>query len=154
MKYPESQRSDHVDIIHGVRVPDPYRWLEEIDSDRTREWIDAQNRITFGYLERIQAREKIRRRIMELWDYERYTAPFKRGGRYFYTKNDGLQNQNVLYRMDSLEAEPSVLLDPNGLSEDGTIALTGFHASEDGGLLAYGLSESGSDWQEWRVMKV
>jgi len=154
LKYPESQRSDHVDIIHGVRVPDPYRWLEEIDSERTREWIDAQNRITFGYLGRTQAREKIRRRIRELWDYERYTAPFKRGERYFYTKNDGLQNQNVLYWMDSLGTEPRVLLDPSRLSEDGTVALTGFHASEVGGLLAYGLSESGSDWQEWRVMEV
>ena len=154
LKYPESPRVDHVDIIHGVRVPDPYRWLEDIDSKQTRDWIKAQNKVTFDYLERIPAREKIKKRITELWDYEKYGIPFKRGGRYFFTYNDGLQNQSVLYWMESLEAEPKVLLDPNTLSEDGTVALTGTSISKDGKLLAYGLSSSGSDWQEWQIREV
>jgi len=154
IKYPESPRIDHADIIHGVRVPDPYRWLEDIDSKQTQSWIKAQNRATLAHLGKIPTRGKINRRITELWDYERYGVPFKQGGRYFYTRNDGLQNQGVLYWMESLEAEPKVLLDPNKLSEDGTVALTGYSVSEDGGLLAYGVSASGSDWQEWRIREV
>jgi prolyl oligopeptidase len=152
--YPDSPRTDHADVVHGVRVPDPYRWLEEVNSEQTQRWIEAQNGVTFEYLSQIPAREKIRQRITELWDYEKYGAPFKRGGRYFFTRNDGLQNQDVLYWMASLEAEPQVLLDPNRLSEDGTVALTGYAVSEDGRMLAYGLAASGSDWQEWRVREV
>lgn len=154
IKYPESPRTDRVDTIHGVQVPDPYRPLEEIDSEQTGRWIEVENKITFDYLGQIPVREKIRRRISELWDYEKYGIPFKRGGRYFFTRNDGLQNQSVLYWLESLEAEPQVLLDPNKLSEDGTVALTGYAVSEDGKLLAYGLSASGSDWQEWQVREV
>ncbi len=152
--YPHTRRADTVDILHGVEVPDPYRWLEEIDAEETQAWIAAQNQLTFAYLDQIPAREKIHQRITELWNYEKYTVPFKRGGRYFFTLNDGLQNQNVLYWLESLEAEPRALLDPNLLSEDGTIALTGYAVSDDGRLLAYGLSTSGSDWQEWRVREV
>jgi prolyl oligopeptidase len=154
LKYPESPRTDKVDIIHGVRVPDPYRWLEDIDSQQTQDWIEAENKVAFGYLEQIPAREKIRQRIAELWDYEKYGTPFRRGERYFIFRNDGLQNQDVLYWMESLEDEPRVLLDPNKLSEDGTVSLRDFAVSEDGKLLAYGLSASGSDWMEWQIREV
>jgi prolyl oligopeptidase len=153
-KYPPSLRSDQVDAIHGVEVSDPYRWLEEIDSDQAQEWIAAQNEVTFGFLEQIPARESINRRISELWDYEKYSVPFVRGGRYFFTRNDGLQNQSVLYWLEAIDAEPRLLLDPNLLSEDGTVALTGYEVSEDGKLLAYGLSAAGSDWQDWHVREV
>ena len=143
-----------MDVIHGVRVADPYRWLEDIDSDETRAWIEAQNDLTFTYLNSIPLKEKIRRRMEELWNYEKFDAPVKYGGRYFFTKNDGLQNQSVLYWMESLEGEPRELLDPNGLSEDGTVALMEYSVSDDGKLLAYGVSASGSDWREWRVREV
>ena len=152
--YPTSRRMDHVDVIHGFEVPDPYRWLEDIDTEETRSWIDAQNRVAFGYLEKVPARRQIRERMTTLWDFEKYGIPFKRGGRYFYTYNDGLRNQPVLLWMEGPDAEPKMLLDPNGLSEDGTIALTGYDVSEDGRLLAYGVSSAGSDWQEWRIREV
>ena len=154
LKYPETPSDDIVDLLHGVNVPDPYRWLEEVDSEATREWITAQNELTFDFLEGIPAREPIRERLTELWNYERYSVPVVRGGRIFFTRNDGLQNQSVLYWIETLDAEPKLLLDPNLLSEDGTVALTGFAASADGRLLAYGLSTAGSDWQEWRVREV
>jgi prolyl oligopeptidase len=152
--YPFSKRLDLVEDLHGVSVPDPYRWLEDIDSGATRAWIEAQNRLTIGYLESLPFREQIHRRMTELWDYEKYTAPIARGGRYFYSYNDGLKNQAVLVWMEDLDAEPQVLLDPNQFSTDGTVALTGFSVSPDGKLLAYGLSTSGSDWQEWRFREV
>jgi prolyl oligopeptidase len=154
MDYPESRRSDHVDVLHGVDVPDPYRWLEELDSEETRRWIAAQNELTDNYLDQIPARARIRERIAELWDFEKYGVPFKRGGRIFFTMNDGLQNQAVLYWQGPLDDQPRPLLDPNALSEEGTVALTGYSVSKDGRLLAYGLSASGSDWQEWRVREV
>ena len=154
LDYPETARTGTVDILHGVEVPDPYRWLEEIDSAQTQAWIADQNRLTFDYLSQIPAREQISARISELWNYEKYGTPFKRGGRYFFTRNDGLQNQGVLYWIESLEDDPKVLLDPNRLSEDGTVALTDYAVSDDGELLAYGLSTAGSDWQEWRVCEV
>jgi prolyl oligopeptidase len=152
--YPQAPRGDTVEVLHGVPIADPYRWLEEIDSADTRAWIEAQNRITSEYLGRIPARDPIRQRLTELWNYERWGVPAKRGGRYFYTRNDGLQDQSVLYWTASLDAEPWILLDPNVLSEDGTIALTDYAVSDDGRLLAYGLSTSGSDWQEWYVREV
>ena len=154
LDYPETARTGTVDILHGVEVPDPYRWLEEIDSAQTQAWIADQNRLTFDYLSQIPAREQISARISELWNYEKYGTPFKRGGRYFFTRNDGLQDQGVLYWIESLEDDPKVLLDPNRLSEDGTVALTDYAVSDDGKLLAYGLSTAGSDWQEWRVREV
>ena len=152
--YPRAHKVDQVDNYHGVEVADPYRWLEDPDSAETREWVEAQNKLTFGYLEEIPARSKIRERLTELWNYEKYGTPFKRGGRYFYSKNDGLQNQYVLYTMDALDGEPRVLLDPNTLSEDGTVALSGVAVSDDGRLMAYSLSTAGSDWQEWYVRDV
>jgi prolyl oligopeptidase len=154
LDYPQTRRSDTVDTLHGIEVPDPYRWLEDIDSEQTQAWIAEQNQLTFGYLSQIPAQEQIAARIAELWNYEKYDPPFKRGGRHFFTRNDGLQNQSVLYWIESLEDQPRVLLDPNLLSEDGTVALTSYAVSEDGKLLAYGLSTAGSDWQEWRIRVV
>lgn len=154
LTYPSSRKSDQVDNYHGTVVADPYRWLEDPDSEETKAWVAAQNEVTFGYLNEIPTREKIKQRLTKLWDYEKYGIPFKEGDRYFYFKNDGLQNQSVLYTLKSLDSEPQVLLDPNKLSEDGTVALSGLSISEDGKLLAYGLSTSGSDWQEWKVRDV
>ncbi|MGB7058717.1 MAG: prolyl oligopeptidase family serine peptidase [Geitlerinemataceae cyanobacterium] len=152
--YPETRKIDRVDEYHGVTVADPYRWLEDPDSDETKAWVDAQNRVTFGYLEQIPQRDRLKERITQLWNYEKYSTPFKEGNRYFYFKNDGLQNQSVLYVLPSLDGEPRVLLDPNTLSEDGTVALSSYAISEDGNFLAYGLSSSGSDWQEWKVRDI
>jgi prolyl oligopeptidase len=162
LAYPQSPQGNQVDTYHGISVPDPYRWLEDPDSDETRAWIEAQNQVTFDYLNAIPARDRIKQRLTELWDYEKYGIPFKGGDtpvpeavkRYFYFKNDGLQNQSVLYTLKSLDDEPRVLLDPNQLSEDGTVALSGLTISEDGNLMAYGLSASGSDWQSWHVRDV
>ncbi|MEG3893669.1 prolyl oligopeptidase family serine peptidase [Microcoleus sp. Z1_A1] len=152
--YPITRKIDQTDDYHGVKVSDPYRWLENPDSEETQAWVEAQNQVTFGYLNEIPARQKIKQRLTQLWDYEKYGIPFKEGDRYFYYKNDGLQNQSVLYTLTSLDSEPKVLIDPNTLSEDGTVALGGIAISEDGKYMAYGLSSSGSDWQEWKVRDV
>ncbi|HIK28904.1 MAG: prolyl oligopeptidase family serine peptidase [Oscillatoriaceae bacterium SKW80] len=154
LTYPESHKVEQVDDYHGIKVPDPYRWLENLESEETKAWIEAQNQVTFSFLSEIPAREQIKQRLTKLWDYEKYSIPFKEGNRYFYYKNDGLQNQSVLYTLTSLDDEPRVLLDPNLLSEDGTVALTGIAISKDGKLLAYGISKSGSDWQEWKVRDI
>ncbi len=152
--YPESLRVDQVDDYHGIKVTDPYRWLEDLDSQQTTAWVAAQNRVTSAYLAAIPERDAIRRRLTQLWNYERYGVPTRHGGRYFFARNDGLQNQNVLYVLDTLGGEPKVVLDPNTLSQDGTVALSGMSVSEDGKLVAYGLSSGGSDWQEWKVREV
>lgn len=154
LNYPDSTKSDRVDTYHGVDVPDPYRWLEDPHADQTRAWIDAQNQVTFEYLKQLPQRKTLQQRLKQLWNYERYGIPVKQGDRYFYTKNDGLQNQSVLYTLPTLDAAPTVLLDPNALSEDGTVALSGIAISENGAYLAYGLSASGSDWVEWKVREV
>ncbi|MGC9503374.1 prolyl oligopeptidase family serine peptidase [Baaleninema sp.] len=153
-EYPQTKTIEQVDTYHGTAISDPYRWLEDPDSDDSRAWIDAQNQLTFKFLENIKSRSKIKERVTQLWNYEKYGTPFKRDRRYFYFKNDGLQNQSVLYVLDDLDGEPRVLLDPNTLSEDGTVALNNYAVSEDGKLLAYALSSSGSDWQEWHVRDV
>jgi prolyl oligopeptidase len=152
--YPVSRQAEQVDDYHGTLVADPYRWLEDPNSAETRAWIEAQNQVTFGYLKEIPVRDRIQERLTQLWDYEKYGTPFKQGDRYFYFKNDGLQNQSVLYTLPSLDAKPRVLIDPNTLSEDGTIALSGLEISENGDRMAYGISISGSDWQEWKVRDV
>ncbi|XGV86975.1 MAG: prolyl oligopeptidase family serine peptidase [Limnothrix sp. BL-A-16] len=152
--YPTSRTVDQVDIYHGVSVPDPYRWLEDANATETADWIAAQNQLTFDYLAQIPARSPIYDRMLQLWDYEKLSVPWKRGDRYFYYKNDGLQNQSVLYTLDRLDGEPRVLLDPNQLSDDGTVALSGIAFTQDGSLMAYGLSTAGSDWQTWRVRQV
>jgi prolyl oligopeptidase len=152
--YPPSRKSDQADVLHGTSVADPYRWLEDLDSPETAAWVEAQNRTTFGFLESIPERARLKDRLTGLWNYERYGAPFRKGGRYFFFKNDGLQNQSVLYTLAGLDETPRVLIDPNHLSADGTVALSTLGVSEDGELLVYGTSASGSDWETWRVRKV
>jgi len=154
LNYPLTRKTNVVDDYHGVKVADPYRWLEDDNSPETKAWVQAENKVTFGYLERIPERLAIKERLTKLWNYERYGAPFKQGGRYFYSKNDGLQNQNVLYTMAALDAEPALLLDPNKLSADGTVALKSYDITEDGNLMAYALSAAGSDWEEIHVRDV
>ena len=153
-KYPAARKSDQIDNYHGVKVADPYRWLEELDSEETRAWVEAQNKLSFGFLESIPARTALKERLTKIWNYEKYGIPFKEGNRYFYTRNSGLQNQAVLYTVTSLDAQPQMILDPNTLSADGTVALSGLQVSPDGKHLAYSLSASGSDWQEWKVRDV
>jgi len=154
LQYPPARKSDVVDDYHGTRVPDPYRWLEDPDSPESRAWIEAQNRLTEAYLAAIPARTTIRDRLTKLWNYPKYGTPFRKGGRYFFFKNDGLQNQSVLYKQASLTAQPETLLDPNLLSADGTVALSTLAVTDDGRLLAYGTAASGSDWEEFRVRDV
>jgi prolyl oligopeptidase len=152
--YPVARTTNQVDYYHGVEVHDPYRWLEDENSDETKAWVEAENHVTFDWLAKVPERDAIRRRLTQLWNFERYGVPEKEGRRYFFSKNNGLQNQSVLYSMTSLDAEPALLLDPNTLSADGTVSLSGMAISHDGNLLAYGLSASGSDWQEWKVRDV
>jgi len=152
--YPKAKKVDAVDTYHGVKVPDPYRWLEDPDTPEAKAWIEAENKITFGFLESIPERDAIRERLTELWDYERFGTPSKEGDVYVFSKNDGLQNQNVIYVASSLDAQPRVLIDPNKLADDGTVALKGTEFTEDGKLMAYGTSASGSDWEEWQVRDV
>jgi prolyl oligopeptidase len=154
LAYPKAKTVDQVDDYHGVKVKDPYRWLEDADSADTKAWVEEENKLTFGYLDEIPYRGAIRDRLLKLWNYERFTQPEQEGGRYFYQHNNGLQNQNVLLVAESLHAEPRVLLDPNTLSSDGTVALTGTAITDDGKLLAYGTAASGSDWMEWHVRDV
>jgi prolyl oligopeptidase len=152
--YPPTPSIPHTDNYHGTTVSDPYRWLEDTDSPETQAWIEAQNRVTFDYLARIPARDRIRARMTELWNFPKRWSPRKRGGRYFQLRNSGLQNQHVLYVMDSPSDEGRVLLDPNTLSSDGTVAVTQWVPSDDGRRLAYSTSASGSDWQIWHVRDV
>jgi len=154
--YPETRRVDHVDVYHGTEVADPYRWLEQDvrESEEVRQWVEAQNEVTFGYLESIPEREGIRERLTGLWNFEKYSDPIKAGGRYFYEKNDGLQNQPVLYTLDSLDGDARALLDPNEWSEDGTAALSVYRVSKDGAYIAYSVAEAGSDWQTWRIKQI
>lgn len=152
--YPKAPKSNQVDNYFGTKVADPYRGLENADSPATRKWITAENELTFRYLSEIPERKKINDRLTALWNYEKYGVPFHEGGRYFFAKNAGLQNQSVLYTGTALPGQPHVLLDPNTLSKDGTIALTGLAVPDNGKLLAYGLAAAGSDWQQWKVRDI
>ncbi len=156
--YPPSPRGEVVEEYHGTKVPDPYRWLEELDSTPTREWISAQNDLTFGFLEGIPQREAIKQRLTELWNFERFGIPFKEGrgeaARYFYSHNTGLQNQNIILVAESLSAEPRVLFDPNTFSADATVALAGLSVSPDGKIAAYGTSDGGTDWKTWKFRDI
>jgi prolyl oligopeptidase len=154
LSYPVTAKVDHTDNYHGTIVADPYRWLEDANSAETHAWVEAQNQVTQAYLAQIPQRAAIRQRLTQLWNYERYGVPFHEGGRYFYSRNDGLQNQSVLYTMKSLSDQPRLLLDPNTLAADGTVALAGGEVSPDGKLLAYGIAASGSDWNEWKVRDI
>lgn len=152
--YPQTRTVDQVDEYHGTAVKDPYRWLEQLDASETRAWIDAQNQLTQQYLAQIPQRARVHARMTELWNFERYGIPTREGDRYLLQRNDGLQNQSVLYTLDRLDGEPKLLLDPNTLSADGTVALTGTEVSPNGRLLAYSVANGGSDWQEWRVRDI
>ncbi len=156
LEYPQTRQVDQIDVLHGVKVADPYRWLEADvrTSPEVAEWVAVENKLTDAYLDSIPQRETIRRRLTELWNYAQYSAPIKKGGRYYYLKNDGLQNQSVLYVTDSLDGKPRVLLDPNTWSPDGTIALTGLGLSDDGRYAAYSRSDAGSDWSTWHVLEI
>jgi len=152
--YPNTKRTDQTDIYHGTIVADPYRWLEDVDSVETLEWIKKQNEVTFPFLGQIPSRDLIRNRLTELWDFPKAYAPQKYGKQYFQMRNSGLQNQDILDKADSYDGPWQILLDPNILSEDGTVALTSWNVSMDGTKLAYATSMSGSDWLTWRVREV
>ncbi|MDP6555087.1 MAG: prolyl oligopeptidase family serine peptidase [Pirellulaceae bacterium] len=154
LTYPQTARADQVDDYHGTQVADPYRWLEDTDSPATRQWIEAQNKLTESFLSQVPQRERIRSRMTELWDYESSGLPRHRGDRYFFSRNTGLQNQSVLFVSKTLDGEPRELIDPNGWAKDGTVALADWNPSEDGKLLAYGLAADGSDWREWKIKDV
>ena len=154
VEYPNTKAVDQSDEYFGTVVNDPYRWLEDDQSEETKAWVQAQNKVTQAYLSEIPTRPKLEERLTELWNYAKYSAPFRAGDRYFFYKNDGLQNQSVLYTQASLEAEAEVFFDPNTLSEDGTVALAGMAFSKDGKYAAYMLQESGSDWRSIHVMEV
>lgn len=154
--YPETKTVQVIDEYHGTTVADPYRWLEDDvrESEEVEAWVEAQNVVTNAYLDSLPGRDRIKARLTELWDYERYSIPFSEGGKVFYSRNDGLQNQSVLYVQDSADAEARVLIDPNTWSEDGTVALGAAIPSPDGKYLAYAVQDGGSDWRTWRVMEV
>lgn len=153
VNYPETKKTSHIDNYWGEEVPDPYRWLEDDYSEETKAWVNAQNEVTFDYLSQIPFRENIRKRLEEMWNYEKIGAPFQRGDYIYYYKNDGLQNQSVLYRKKEEEGEEEVFLDPNQLSEDGTTSLAATAFTQDGKLFAYSVSVAGSDWRDIYVME-
>lgn len=150
---PPTPKSETVDDFHGTLVPDPYRWLETAEDPQVQAWTKAHNDRTRRFLDQLPALETIQKRLCELWDFPKYGLIHKAGGKYFFTRNDGLQNQSVLYRQESLEAQPTALLDPNTLSPDGSIALVQQSYSQDGNLLGYSLASSGSDWQEIHILE-
>ena len=154
--YPETAVVDHMDSYHGTEIADPYRWLEEDvrESERVKDWVEAQNAVTFGYLEDIPERDLIAERMRELWNYERFGRPGKEGDRYYYSYNNGLQNQDVIYVQDALDVEPTLLIDPNEWSEDGTVALASYFPSPDGRHVAYLVQDGGSDWRIAKVIEV
>ena len=152
-KFPEARREDVTDNYHGTTVKDPYRWLEDPDSAETKAWVTAQNKVSKTFLGKTN-RLKLIEKLTKVWNYERHGAPFKKGKRYFYSKNDGLQNQSVVFWSNSPTGKEQLLLDPNALSKDGTVALAGYTVSDNGKHIAYGVQEAGSDWTEWRVREV
>lgn len=154
LSYPQAKRIEHVDIYHGKKIEDPYRWLEDPHTKETRQWIEEENKVTRSFIDSVSIRSKINKRLKELWNYEKYATPFLEGGKLFYFKNSGLQNQDVIYVKDNENSEARVLLDPNTFSKDGTVALAGLELTRDAKKLAYGISKSGSDWQEWHVRDV
>ena len=154
--YPETRTVNQTDDFHGTEVADPYRWLEDDvrTSKEVADWVEAQNQVTFGFLKSIPQRDAIEKRLTELWNYEKISAPFKRGGRYYFTRNDGLQNQSVIWMQQTLQDEATILIDPNSWSADGTVALSGMAFSDDGSFVAYGVQDAGSDWKTWRIMEI
>src|ERR1043166_7912741 len=152
--YPVTKKVDQFDDYFGTKVADPYRWLEDETSPETKAWVDEQNKVTFGYLDKIPYREKLKERLTQLYNYPRISAPFHRGDTYFFTKNDGLQNQSVYYIQKGVNGKPEVFLEPKKFSTDGTSTLSAFSLSKDGKYLAYGMSQGGSDWVQLSVMEV
>ena len=153
-RYPVARKVEQIDDYFGTAVSDPYRWMEDVDSAELKAWVDAENELTQSYLAQIPVRATMQQRLMELINFERYTPPSRRGTRYFYSHNSGLQNQNVLYWQEGLDGEPKVLLDPNTFSEDGTVAISGISITDDGSLAAYSIADAGSDWVKWHVRDV
>jgi prolyl oligopeptidase len=151
IEYPASTTVDQVDDVHGVKIPDPFRWLEDVDSAETKAWVGAQNKVTFDFLANLPKRDAIKQRLQELLNFPRYSLPSKQCGRYFYSFNTGLQNQSPLYVKDTLNAEGRMIIDPNTMSKDGTVALSAIAPSDDGQWLGYGIAKAGSDWNEFRV---
>ena len=154
LTYPETKKIEQIDDYHGTEVDDPYRWLEDDvrESSDVEAWVKAQNEVTFNYLKQLDHRESIEARLTELWNYEKIGTPFKRGDWYYFWKNDGLQNQSVLYRQRTLQSDPELVVDPNTWSEDGTVALGSVSFSEDATHMAYSIQDGGSDWRTWRIM--
>jgi prolyl oligopeptidase len=154
MNYPVTRKTDSIDTYFGTKISDPFRWLEDDKSAETGEWVKAQNKVTFDYLSTIPFRDKIKERLTKIWNFEKVSAPFKKGKRYFFYKNDGIQNQSVLYVQDGLNGTPRMLLDPNTLAADGTASLGGLGVSKDGKYLAYSINRAGSDWSEIYTMEI
>jgi prolyl oligopeptidase len=152
--YPKTRKVDTVDTYFGVQIADPYRWLEDDNSDSTKAWVDAQNALTFDYLSKIPFRDKIKDRLTTIWNFEKRSAPYRRGTRYFYSRNDGLQNQSVQYYMDTLGGSEKLLFDPNTLAADGTASFNGGSPSNDGKYYQYSISKAGSDWSEFYVKDI
>src|SRR5699024_7004657 len=156
IKYPDTKKVDTIDTYFGQEVNDPYRWLEDDNSSETKDWVNEENKVTFDYLEQIPYRKELEERLTDLWNYEKIGVPNKRGDYVYFSKNDGLQNQSVIYRYkkDEEPEDAEVFLDPNEFSKDGTTSLDGMSFSEDGNLLAYSISEGGSDWRKVILMDV
>src|SRR6266478_4063307 len=152
--YPETKKVDVVDDYFGAKVADPYRWLEDNDSPEVAAWVEAENKVTFAYLDQISYRAAMKDRLMKLFNYPKYGSPQRRGDQFMAWKNDGLQNQSVYYIQKGLDGPPELFLDPNKFSADGTSVLSTFSLSKDGKYLAYGISQGGSDWVELHVMEV
>src|SRR5262245_31625081 len=153
-EYPSTRKVEHVDSYHGTKVADPYRWLEDDNSAETAKWVEEQNKVTFSYLEKISYRAKLKDRLARLYDYPKYSAPFRKGDNFFFSKNEGLQNHSLLYLQKGLEGTPEVLIDANKFAADGTSKLGAFSLSKDGKYAVYGISRAGSDWQEYLVMEI
>lgn len=154
INYPKPSKGDSVDVYFGHKIADPYRWLEDDNSEETAEWVEAENKVTNSYLSDIPFRDQLKERLTKIWNYPKYGVPFNKGNNYFFFKNNGVQNQSVLYIQKNLDDEPKVLLDPNTLSADGTVALSSLGISKNGKFLAYGISRGGSDWNEIYIMNI
>ena len=154
LNYPNTRKSDHVDTYHGTAIADPYRWLEDDRSAETAEWVKAENKVTFDYLAQIPYRKQLQDRIEKVFNYPKYSAPSRKGDWFYFSKNDGLQNQSVLYRQKGLDGTPELVIDPNKLSADGTTRMTAFALSKNGDYAVVGTSKGGSDWYDYRVMKL
>src|SRR5882724_7827219 len=153
LQYPETKKGNIVDEYNGIKIADPYRWLEDDNSEETKAWVQAENKVTFDYLATIPDRDKIKKRLEELWNYPRYSSPFKKAEYYYFFKNDGLQNQSVMYRQKGLTGKPEEFLNPNKLNKEGIAALGGTSFSKNGKYFAYSIAVAGSDWQEVYVME-